>query len=149
MNLKCLLLCAQLFVLAFTLAKGNENEFKVAYHVVCDEDHVVSLSYNLINGETEVYPHYLEMEDVAEADMGLEAHFFQGICANEGFKNQLTGYPLLPSLKHGYLMLGLKEDRQSSNPFPFSNPMIRKSDYDNWGKLRSNRMKKLRTIRMK
>jgi hypothetical protein len=75
-----------------------------------------------MNGETEVYPNYLEME--GDSEQGHETQFLKGICANKDFKTQLMGYPLLPSLQHGYVMLGLRGASQSSNALSFSNPVI-------------------------
>ena len=131
MTLKCLLWCAQICGLLFTLAKSDESGFKIAYHIVCDDDHLVSLSYNLVNGETEVYPNYLEIE--GDTALGHDTRFFKGICANKDFKTQLVGYPMLPSLQHGYAMLGLRGSRQSSNTLSFSNP-VNNINYKSFGK---------------
>ena len=121
MTFKCFLLYLQLCGLIFTLAKSDESGLKIAYHIVCDDDQLASLSYNLMNGEAEVYPNYLEIE--GDTELSHHTRFLKGICANKDFKTQLVGYPLLPSLQHGYVVLELRGARQSPHSLSFSNPV--------------------------
>ena len=81
MTFKCFLLYLQLCGLIFTLVKSDESGIKIAYHIVCDDDHLASLSYNLMNGEGEVYPNYLEIE--GDTEQGHDTRFLKGICANK------------------------------------------------------------------
>ena len=124
MPLKRVLFYSQICLLLLNVANTTGKEFKIAYHVVCDGDYLVNLSYNLMNGESEVYPNYLEMEDNSHLDQDQEARLLKGICTNEDFKDQLMGYPLLPSLQHGYVVVGLGGNGQSPNSFNIENPVI-------------------------
>ena len=87
--------------------------FKIAYHVICDGDKLVSLSYNLMNGETEIYPRYIHLDEDEASNMEQEASFLDGICSDEGFKGRLMGYPMSPSLQHGYVMVGVTGTKKS------------------------------------
>jgi len=148
MTIRLFVLCLQVFVLLLNSEKAFGSGLRIAYHVICDGDNLINLSYNLMDSETEIYSNSIEMEGHEdESNDDREARLLKGICANGDFKEQMTEYPLMPTLQHGYVMIGLGESRQSSEPYGMANPMIRKADYD--GKLRSNRMKKLRSTRMK
>ena len=78
-----------------------------------------------MDSETEVYSNSIEMEGREdESSDDREARLLKGICANGDFKEQLTEYPLIPTLQHGYVMIGLGEPRgESVDSYGMANPV--------------------------
>ena len=63
MTLKGLFLGVHLCAMIFPLVKCNDAGYKIVYRILCDDDRLVSLSYNLMDGQTEVFPKYIEIEE--------------------------------------------------------------------------------------
>ena len=124
MTIRLFVLCLQVFVLLLNSEKAYGSGLRIAYHVICDGDNLINLSYNLMDSETEIYSNSIEMEGHEdESNDDREARLLKGICANGDFKEQMTEYPLMPTLQHGYVMIGLGESRQSPEPYGMANPV--------------------------
>ena len=124
MTIRLFVLCLQVFVLLLNSEKAYGSGLRIAYHVICDGDSLINLSYNLMDSETEIYSNSIEMEGHEdESNDDREARLLKGICANGDFKEQMTEYPLMPTLQHGYVMIGLGESRQSPEPYGMANPV--------------------------
>ena len=124
MSIRLFVLCLQIFVLLLNSEKAYGSGLRIAYHVICDGDNLINLSYNLMDSETEIYSNSIEMEGHEdESNDDREARLLKGICANGDFKEQMTEYPLMPTLQHGYVMIGLGESRQSPEPYGMANPV--------------------------
>ena len=124
MTIRLFVLCMQVFVLLLNSEKAYGSGLRIAYHVICDGDNLINLSYNLMDSETEIYSNSIEMEGHEdESNDDREARLLKGICANGDFKEQMTEYPLMPTLQHGYVMIGLGESRQSPEPYGMANPV--------------------------
>ena len=124
MTIRLFVLCLQIFVLLINSEKAYGSGLRIAYHVICDGDNLINLSYNLMDSETEIYSNSIEMEGHEdESNDDREARLLKGICANGDFKDQMTEYPLMPTLQHGYVMIGLGESRQSPESQGMANPV--------------------------
>ena len=124
MTIRLFVLCLQVFVLLLNSEKAYSSGLRIAYHVICDGDNLINLSYNLMDSDTEIYSNSIEMEGHEdESNDDREARLLKGICANGDFKEQLTEYPLIPTLQHGYVMIGLGESSQSPESHGMANPV--------------------------
>ena len=125
MTIRLFVLFLQVCVLVLNTGKAQGSGLRIAYHVICDGDNLINLSYNLMDSETEVYSNSIEMEGREdESSDDREARLLKGICANGHFKEQLTEYPLIPTLQHGYVMIGLGEPRgESVDSYGMANPV--------------------------
>ena len=112
MTLFPLLLYPQIYLFFLGVSPSIGEQYRIAYHVVCDGDRLINLSYNLMKGQTEAYPNYLKILETDQVTQHREARFLTRICADENFKDQLRKYPFLPSLQHGYVMVELSGSQQ-------------------------------------
>ena len=126
MTLIRLLLYSQIYISFANVSPSNADQYRIAYHVLCNGDRLVKLSSNIMKGETEAYPDYVEIIDPDREAQHHEARFLSRICANENFKDQLKEYPLLPSLQHGYLMFDLNERINMYDLYNQAQPVIEK-----------------------
>ena len=124
MTIRLLVFWLQVCVMVFSSVKAQNSGLRIAYHVICDGDNLINLSYNLMDSETDIYSNSIEMEGHEdESNDDREARLLKGICANGDFKDQMTEYPLMPTLQHGYVMIGLGESRQSPESQGMANPV--------------------------
>jgi hypothetical protein len=124
MNLFRLLLYTQLYLFFLNVSPSIGDQYRIAYHVVCDGDRLIKLSYNLMIGEAEAYPNYLEIRETDQATQHREARFLTKVCSDEHFKHQLRKYPFLPSLQHGYVMVELSGSEQPFDTHNLVQPVI-------------------------
>ena len=91
MTIRLFVLCLQVFVLLINSEKAYGSGLRIAYHVICDGDNLINLSYNLMDSETEIYSNSIEMEGHEdESNDDREARLLKGICASGDFKEQMT-----------------------------------------------------------
>ena len=106
------LLCLYSFAFVFNLSPCVANQYNIAYYIVCEGDRLIKVSNHLIDTERMVdignLDSYQNTLGMAEAEQQLTPpyeKFLTSICTDDSFKDRLMKHPLLPGIRHGYVMV--------------------------------------------
>ena len=108
MTIKTLILLFQVCVLLLSPKKALGSNLRITYHVICDDDNLISVSYRLMDSETEIFSDSI---DIGEDD-GIDSSIVKSMCTNPHFRKEFSDYPLIPTLQHGYVTISLESPKQ-------------------------------------
>ena len=113
----CLGVRNELFVLGLTRSSCDtaafEDPCKIAYHMVCDGDHLITLSYCPLVAEEPLndndFPDGFQKIDTKRLSQTME-DLLSRLCVKSSLQGMLTKHPLLPWIRVGYIVVLMDRD---------------------------------------
>ena len=108
MSLKVFLPVLQIYVLVLCSGIVQGSNVSITYHIICDKDNLVSVSYKLRDSGYELFSDSI---DLKKAD-GIETGMVKDMCTNPHLRSGFSEYPLIPALDHCYYTISLESPKR-------------------------------------
>ena len=108
MNLKVFLPLLQICVLVLFSRIVKGSNVSITYHIICDEDNLVSVSYKLMDSGYELFSDSIDVEKVDDIETGM----VKDMCTNPHLRKGFSEFPLIPTLQHCYYTISLESPKR-------------------------------------
>ena len=108
MSIKVFLPVLQIYVLVLCSGIVQGSNVSIAYHIICDEDNLVSVSYKLMDSGYELFSDSIDVEKVD----GIEIGMVKDMCTNPHLRKGFSEFPLIPTLQHCYYTISLESPKR-------------------------------------